>query len=265
MLKVKSLTVAIKERIILQDINLEIRTGETHVLFGPNGSGKSTLLGTLAGFPRYRVFEGQILFKGEDITYLPVYERVRRGIGLSLQRPPTIRGLLLRDMLEICARGRVVPHDVPAQLNFEAFLDREVNQGFSGGEMKRSELLQLIVQDPDLVLLDEPESGVDLENITLIGRTVNLLLDRGTPGQCGDSRKRHPRHSKAGLIITHTGHILQYVNADIGHVMFEGRLACSGNPLELFNCIQQAGYGACVHSTCYLAKKDGRKSSIEER
>ncbi|MEW6447867.1 MAG: ABC transporter ATP-binding protein [Bacillota bacterium] len=259
MLKINNLTVAIEDRVILRDVNLEIRTGETHVLFGPNGSGKSTLLGTLVGFPRYKVLEGQILFKGEDITHLPVYERVQRGIGLSLQRPPTIRGLLLRDMLQICSRGRVMPPELPAQLNFEDFLDREVNQGFSGGEMKRSELLQLIVQDPDLVLLDEPESGVDLENINLIGRTINRLLDRGMPGHCGDGGRRHPRHSKSGLIITHTGHILQYVNADIGHVMFEGQLACSGNPLELFNCIRQAGYSACVplHPTISV-QKDGR-------
>jgi len=242
-LTVRSLTVAVGERVILRDINLEIRAGEIHVLFGPNGSGKTTLLGTLLGFPRYKVLEGRILFKGEDITHLPVYERARRGIGLSFQRPPTIRGLSMRDMVRICARGREVPPDLPAQLNFEAFMEREVNHGFSGGEMKRSEILQLIAQDPDLVLLDEPESGVDLENINLIGRTINRLLDRGGSGQYGKGSHRQ-RHTKSGFIITHTGYILHYVNADIGHVMFEGRLACSGNPLELFNCIRQAGYGA---------------------
>lgn len=246
MLKVEGLNVAVGDRHILRDINLEIRPGETHVLFGPNGSGKSTLLGTLVGFPRYKVLEGRILFKGEDITHLPVHERARRGIGLSFQRPPTIRGLTMRDMVRICARGRELPADLPAQLNFESFMEREVNLGFSGGEMKRSELLQLIAQDPDLVLLDEPESGVDLENINLIGRIINRLLDRGTPGQCHKTGQRCRRHNKSGLVITHTGYILQYVNADVGHVMFEGRLACSGNPLELFNCIQQEGYGACI-------------------
>ncbi|MDI6710637.1 MAG: ABC transporter ATP-binding protein [Thermoanaerobacterales bacterium] len=246
MLKVEGLAVAVGDRVILRDINLEIRTGETHVLFGPNGSGKSTLLGTLVGFSRYKVLDGRILFKGQDITHMAVHERARRGIGLSFQRPPTIRGLSMRDMVHICARGREVPADLPTQLNFERFMDREVNLGFSGGEMKRSELLQLIAQDPDLVLLDEPESGVDLENIDLIGRTINRLLDRGMPGQCHKTGQRCRRHQKSGLVITHTGYILQYVNADVGHVMFEGRLACSGNPLELFNCIQQQGYGACI-------------------
>ncbi|MDI6710153.1 MAG: ABC transporter ATP-binding protein [Bacillota bacterium] len=257
MLKVEGLTVAVGERIILRDVNLEVRMGETHVLFGPNGSGKSTLLGTLMGFPRYKVLDGRILFKGEDVTRLPVHERALRGIGLSLQRPPTIRGLSMRDMVRICARGREILRDLPAELNFRAFMEREVNHGFSGGEMKRSELLQLIAQDPDLVLLDEPESGVDLENINLIGTTINRLLDRKIPGECGKGGRRH---NKSGLLITHTGHILQYVNADIGHVMFEGRLGCSGNPLELLNCIRRGGYGACIRSdTPTFMQRDGER------
>lgn len=253
MLEVRGLAVAVDGRKILRNINLVIKPGETHVLFGPNGSGKSTLLGALMGFPRYKVLDGQIMFKGEDITRLPVYERARMGVGLSFQRPPTIRGLSMRNMVKICAQGRDLPSDLPDQLNFADFMDREVNQGFSGGEMKRSELLQLIAQDPSLVLLDEPESGVDLENINLIGRIINRLLDRGIPGQCGRSGYRCRRHSKSGLVITHTGYILQYVNADVGHVMFKGQLACSGNPLDLFNCIQNAGYGACIRCETLLS------------
>jgi Fe-S cluster assembly ATP-binding protein len=248
MLRVLDLTVVVDGKVILEDINLEINPGETHVLFGPNGSGKSTLLGTLIGFNRYKVVNGRIFFKGEDITHLSVYERARRGLGLLFQRPPTIRGLTMRDMINICSQGRGDVEQFAARLNFERFLDREVNHGFSGGELKRSELVQLLAQDPDLVLLDEPESGVDIESIALIGRAINKLLQRDLPD--GENRrplkKKREERQKAGLVITHTGHILNYVNADVGHVLFEGRLSCHGNPRELFTCIQKLGYGECV-------------------
>lgn len=248
MLQVSDLTVVVDGKVILEDINLGINPGETHVLFGPNGSGKSTLLGTLLGFERYKVVNGQIYFKGEDIAHLPVHERARRGLGLLFQRPPTIRGLSMRDMVKICSRGKDDIEGMASGLNFERFLDREVNHGFSGGELKRSELLQLLAQDPDLVLLDEPESGVDIENISLIGRTINQLLQRDLAG--GENhrplKQKREERRKAGLVITHTGHILNYVNADVGHVLFEGQLSCHGNPRELFTCIQKMGYGECI-------------------
>ncbi|MEW6459162.1 MAG: ABC transporter ATP-binding protein [Bacillota bacterium] len=248
MLQVYDLTVSVDGKVILEDINLKINPGETHVLFGPNGSGKSTLLGTLMGFDRFKVLKGHIYFKGEDITYMPVHERALRGIGLSFQRPPTIRGLSMRDMVGICARGRNDIEGLAARLNFSRFLDREVNHGFSGGELKRSELLQLLAQDPDLVLLDEPESGVDIENISLIGNTINQLLQRNLAE--GENhrplRQKREERRKAGLVITHTGHILNYLNADVGHVLFDGRLSCHGNPRELFSCIQKVGYGECI-------------------
>ncbi|MEW6727451.1 MAG: ABC transporter ATP-binding protein [Bacillota bacterium] len=247
MLEVTNLTVAVDGKKILDGVNLEILPGETHILFGPNGSGKSTLLGALMGFSRYRVVEGSIIFKGHDITNMPVYERVRLGLGLSFQRPPTIKGLPMKDMLAICAHGRPISPELPAQLKMDEFMERDVNLGFSGGEVKRSELLQLLVQDPDLVLIDEPESGVDLENIDLLGKTINRLLQRGNLNLNGKPpRQKRSERTKAGLIITHTGHILKYVNADVGHVMYEGHLSCHGNPLELFSCIQKLGYGECV-------------------
>lgn len=247
MLRVYDLTVIVDGQVILEDINLEINPGETHVLFGPNGSGKSTLLGTLIGFDRYKVVKGQIFFKGEDITYVPVHERARRGLGLLFQRPPTIRGLAMRDMISICSGGRDDVNGLASRLNFEQFLERDVNHGFSGGELKRSELLQLLAQDPDLVLLDEPESGVDIENISLIGRTINQLLQRDLDiGNHRPLKQKREERRKSGLVITHTGHILNYVNADVGHVLFEGRLSCHGNPRELFTCIQKLGYGECI-------------------
>ena len=177
-LSIHDLWVSIEGREVLKGINLHIPAGETHILFGRNGSGKSTLLMTLMGFERYQVERGTIIFRGEDITHLPTYERARLGLGLAFQRPPTIRGVKTADIFRACSGGRVDYQVLAATYNFTPFLDREINYGFSGGEIKRSELLQLMAQNPDLMLFDEPESGVDLENITLVGNTIAALLKK---------------------------------------------------------------------------------------
>ncbi|MGC9017716.1 MAG: ATP-binding cassette domain-containing protein, partial [Caldimicrobium sp.] len=204
--------------------------------FGRNGSGKTSLLMTIMGFPAYRVKHGQIIFKGEDITHLPPYERAKRGIGIMFQRPPTIKGVKLREILKLCAKENGIKiEELARTFQFSSFLDREVNKGFSGGELKKSELLQLLVQDPDLVLLDEPESGVDLENIHLIGEMIKKLLQKDV----------HRPRKKSGLIITHTGFILKYVTADLGYVIMNGEIYCKGNPLEIFEGIQKFGYEGC--------------------
>ncbi|MBO8128507.1 MAG: ABC transporter ATP-binding protein [Peptococcaceae bacterium] len=245
MLVLENFNVTLDGKHILHNINLTIKAGETHVLFGPNGHGKSTLLNAIMGLPRYRV-SGRCCFKGQDITSLSVDERARLGIGLMFQRPPTIRGLSLRNILKICARNDIDIDTLASQLKLRTFLERDVNDGFSGGELKRSELLQLLTQQPDLALIDEPESGVDLENIGLIGSALNLLLEKEKPRYQGsDCQLKHSRH-KAGLIITHTGHILNFVEADVGHVLYEGRLACTGHPREILAFIQQKGYSECV-------------------
>ena len=176
MLKIENLSVAVQGRQILHDINLHIKPGEVHVLFGPNGTGKSTLIGTIMGFERYEVLSGKIYFKGHDITEAPCYERARLGVGVMIQRPPTIRGLSLRHMIEICGATPQETEQMARWMGLADFLDRSVNEGFSGGELKRSELLQLMAQKPDLLLLDEPESGVDVENIALVGRAANYIL-----------------------------------------------------------------------------------------
>jgi len=249
MLKIVDLHVEVAGREILQGVNLHVKPGETHVLFGPNGSGKSTLLGAIMGFPRYKITGGKIYFKGEDITAMSVYERARRGIGIAFQRPPVLRGVTLKELVQIAGRGSDKLNATMAEdLNLSSFLSRDVNDGFSGGEVKRSEVLQLLSQNPDFVLLDEPESGVDLENIVLIGQAINRLLEKDGLGgaQCSRRQLKEGRQ-KAGLVITHTGYILDYVPADIGHVLFEGRLSCSGlNPRELLGCIHKMGYGECV-------------------
>ena len=248
MLQIEDLRVEVGGKPMLKNINMEIPEGETHILFGPNGSGKTSLMMTLMGFSGYKVVHGKITFKGEDITYMPIYERARLGIGVSFQRPPTINGLKTRSLIEICGSDRGVNvEDLAKRLDFTDFLDRDVNHNFSGGEIKRSELLQLLAQQPDLVLLDEPESGVDLESIVLVGNTINYLMNRGIhhPEKRPNKEIIHSR-SKSALVITHTGYILDYITADKGQVLYNGVLCCSRNAREILKWIREYGYKECV-------------------
>jgi Fe-S cluster assembly ATP-binding protein len=247
MLLIEDLKVQIDGKVILEHIDLEIKPGETHVLFGPNGSGKTSLLMTIMGYPQYKIVNGKIVFKGVDITSKPIDERALMGIGMSYQRPPTIHGLKTRQMVKICARTETDVEAMARRVNFQDFLDRDVNAGFSGGEIKRSELLQLMAQNPDLMLFDEPESGVDMENIHLVGRAIAALLEKDSFHQDAKSKMQAKLdRTKMGLIITHTGYILDYVAADKGQVLFEGRLSCISNPREILSCISQNGYEECV-------------------
>ncbi len=247
LLVVDDLRVQVQGKEILRHVDLEINRGEIHALFGPNGSGKTTLLMSVMGFPAYRVTAGKIVFKGRDITKLPLNERAKMGIGLSFQRPPTIRGVKIRQVLEIFHKQEEEMKSMAQDLDFERFLDRDLNDGFSGGEIKRSELLQIMAQNPDFLLLDEPESGVDLENIALIGKVISELLQRELNPKENKSKKELKRERwKSGFIITHTGYILDFVDADKAHVLMEGELACSGNPREILKTIKEQGYDECV-------------------
>jgi Fe-S cluster assembly ATP-binding protein len=251
MLEIKDLAVAVEGKEIIHDINMTIQKGETHVLFGPNGAGKSTLLMAIMGFPKYKVTRGSISFKGKDITGLTIDERARMGIGMSFQRPPVVRGVKTRDMVAACIKGRgdgKKIEELAQMADLNDFLERDINYGFSGGEIKRSELMQLLAQKPELTLMDEPESGVDLVNITLIGKLMNDLLEKNCP---------IPERRCMGLIITHTGHILDYVNARTGYVMCDGTIGCVGDPHEMLATIREKGYNECIK--CYL----GRLSSHE--
>lgn len=248
MLTIEDLHVNIGDKQVLDGINLEIKEGETFILFGPNGSGKTSLLMTLMGFSGYNVTKGKIFFKGVDITEAPMYERARLGIGMSFQRPPTIHGLRTRHLVQRCSRkGEVNPDMLAEIVNMQDFLDRDINAGFSGGEIKRSELLQLMAQQPDLVLFDEPESGVDMENMQLVGKVARDVLD-GNFNVAPDLtlRERKERTRTAGLIITHTGYILDYVNADRGQVLYKGHLCCEGRPRDILDHIREHGYQECV-------------------
>ncbi len=231
MLKIEQLTAGVADKVILRDINLEVPEGEVHALFGPNGCGKSTLMSTIMGLANYTVFEGRIWFRGEDITYASVDERARLGLGMSFQNPPQVTGVVTRDFItRLLGEDGELVEALAAKVNMGDMLDRELNVGLSGGERKRSELLQLLAQQPSMILLDEPESGVDLVNIELVGSTISELLQR----------KKHRQKERSGLVITHTGLILNYLNADRGWVMLEGQIRCCGNPREIFEKIRLA-------------------------
>lgn len=239
LLVIEDLSVEVGGEQVLSGVDLVIGEGEVHVLLGPNGQGKTTLLKTIMGLPDYRVTSGSIRFKGREITELDIDERARLGIGIAYQRPPAVRGVRLEQLLEVASPDGLDTDtlaDLAARLKLLRLLHRDVNMGFSGGEMKRSEMAQLLAQKPDLALFDEPESGVDLENIAVVGEAMNALLK---PGRARENRR-------SGLIVTHTGHILQYVNADLGHVLLDGRISCSGNPLDLIEEIARSGYSRCA-------------------
>jgi len=228
-LRIKNLVVEIADKKVLNGVNLDIPKGETHILFGPNGSGKTTLMMSILGFPSYRVVSGEILLNGTDITNMPTNERVKHGIGIAFQTPPAIRGVKLGDILHHLAKGKVDEKKMAKATNFSTeFFNRDLNVGFSGGELRRSEILQLLVQRPSFAIFDEPDSGVDVENIEVVGHAINDLLKK-----------------RSGLLITHLGHILQYVEADKAHVMIKGRIACGDKPAKVLGQIMKKGYKWC--------------------
>ncbi len=241
MLKIENLSVAIDDREILKDINMEIKKGEVHALFGANGSGKSTLLSAIMGYPQFKVTNGRIIFKDTDITEAEIDERARLGLGFLVQRPPAVKGVTLREAVAMSAAAHKVdfqPDEYAEELNVGYLMERDLNLGFSGGEAKRSELLQLAAQQPDLLMFDEPESGVDLVNMELVGNTINELLGK-------HDVNKGPRKA-SGLVITHTGFVLDYVNADVGHVLCDGVLTCTNNPLDMLEHIRLYGYEQCA-------------------
>jgi len=241
LLEVKDLCVEVDGQELLHGVDLTIPDGEVHALLGPNGSGKTSLMMTVMGYPGYEVTRGHILFDGQDITALNLTERARLGLGVAQQRPPTIAGVKLQRILDYAVAGdpqqAAEVNELVNAAHMEPFLDREVNANLSGGEIKRSELLQLLATRPRFAMMDEPDSGVDIEALELVGDMLNALFARDPA---------HPAKRRAGLIITHTGHILDCVRADKAHVMIEGRLACSGNPDLIFDTIRECGYEECA-------------------
>lgn len=231
MLRIANVDVCVGSTMICSDINLDIGRGQAHILFGPNGSGKSSLLSATMGLPPYRVTRGSIRLLGTPIETLPVDERARMGVGLAFQRPPVLQGVSLRDLGESLGALPQLEKGA-ALLDLDGFIERDINGGFSGGEIKRWEILKLFVQRPAMCLFDEPESGVDLEHIAAVGAAIERLVHE--PDDTGQPR--------SALIITHTGFILDYLKADVGHMMVDGRLVYSGDPYRLFHHIKTQGY-----------------------
>ena len=239
-LEIRDLKVSITEKPdiqIIKGIDLVIRPGEVHTIMGPNGSGKSTLSSAIAGSPTYIVDSGQILFKGEDITALPADERARRGIFLSFQYPTTIPGVtmvnFMREALK-ARRGEEVPareflgelRETLAKLKMgEEFARRYVNDGFSGGEKKRAEILQMGLLKPDLAILDETDSGLDVDALRTVSEGVNALR----------------RPEQAILLITHYERILNYIHPDFVHILVAGKIVRSGDA-SLAKQIEAEGY-----------------------
>jgi len=221
---IENLQVSTGEKEILKGIGLSIGDGETHVLIGPNGAGKSCLAMTIMGIPIYTVDKGKITFDGEDITALPIHERAKLGIGLAFQNPPVIRGVKLKDIISL--HTEKVDDILNKAYLSQEFGGRDVNLGFSGGERKRSELAQLFAMEPKLLLLDEIDSGVDIESMELLGKEINSFLS-----------------SRSALIITHLGYILNYVRADKAHVLVNGKIALSGKPEEVLKKVKEKGFG----------------------
>jgi Fe-S cluster assembly ATP-binding protein len=243
LLEIKDLHVVVSGDEILHGVDLEIDEGEVHALLGPNGSGKTTLLNAVMGFPAYEVVRGDILFNGESVLDLGLEERSRLGIGISLQRPPTIAGVkldqLLRYEVEHAEQNTLGYEDIVKMAQVDAFLDRDINDGLSGGEIKRSELVQLFAMQSRFLMMDEPDSGVDIEALDVVGSVVKQLFS------AHDSS--HPIRRRAGLIITHTGQIMNYVHPDVGHVIVNGTLVGSGNPGMIFEEISRSGYKNCMN------------------
>lgn len=234
LLEIKDLHVKIGDKEVVGGINLKLCRGDVMVLLGQNGSGKTSLIMAIMGFPSYEVTQGDIVFKGRSLLGMPIDKRANLGIGILFQRPPTVRGVKLRQMLDITSHDKDFDIVKTAEaLAMTEFLDRDLNLGFSGGEMKRSELLQVIAQDPEVVLFDEPESGVDLENVTIMGKIIDDFLKN---------------KNRAGLIITHTGYILDYVDANTGCVLADGNFHCIKDPRKIIQDIRKYGYGKCL--TC---------------
>jgi Fe-S cluster assembly ATP-binding protein len=229
MLEVKDLNVSVDDKEILKDIELTIKKGETHVLMGPNACGKTSLVMAILGFPRYRVTSGKIFFKGEDITGKEISERAKMGIASAFQTPPEVRGVKLRDILKFTSKDEDAPIYYLQRVGLDpfSFLSRDVNLGFSGGEKKRSELAQVFSMRAELMILDEPDSGVDIDSLKLIGNEIRKTTDELGSGV---------------LVITHHRHILQYLKVDLCHIMYEGRIFISGPPQEIVPLVEEQGY-----------------------
>lgn len=230
LLEIDGVEVSVGADVICRDVSLTINEGESHLLLGPNGSGKSSLLNALMGTGPFAITAGTVRLAGEDITDASVTDRARKGLGMAVQRPPAIQGVSVAKLAEaIGADSRL--EAAAEELNLHCLLPRDVNDGFSGGETKRWEVMKLLLQKPQVCLFDEPESGVDLEHVNTVGEAINRYLTE-------------PGTGRAGLIITHTGFILDHLTPTTSHLMVDGRIVATGDADDMLTSIRTKGYAA---------------------
>jgi Fe-S cluster assembly ATP-binding protein len=241
MLSVRSLSAGVEDKPILKHIDLEVRAGEVHAVMGPNGSGKSTLAQILAGHPAYTVTGGEVTYLGQDLLAMPPEERARAGVFLAFQYPVEIPGVSNAAFLKAAVnetRTRRGLQELDAMEFLEqlqdklalvemdrSFLSRPVNEGFSGGEKKRNEILQMAVLEPKLAILDETDSGLDIDALRIVAHGINRLR----------------RPDNAMILVTHYQRILRYLEPDHVHVLFDGRIVKSGGK-DLALTLERHGY-----------------------
>lgn len=251
LLSITDLHVSVEDKSIVQGLNLTMNEGEVHAIMGPNGSGKSTLVNALMGHPKYQVTSGSVQFKGEDLLAMEVHERSQAGLFLAFQYPKEIAGVTLRSFLLAAHRAhaavdanikRMSPlqfqeHLVSLMEELQmdsAFAERYINKGFSGGEKKKAEILQMAVLQPSLALMDETDSGLDVDALKIVSEGVNQLRE--------DRRQKAEGSSVfSALIVTHYARILEYITPDYVHVMINGQIVQSGGP-EFAKQLEKEGY-----------------------
>ena len=247
-LEVRDLHVSLDEKEIIKGVSLKVRQGETHVIMGPNGSGKSTLAKSIMGYPRIRVTKGNILLNGKSMIGLGADKRARMGLFLEFQNPVEIDGVgfinFLHTAKQSLSGGGISTKELMTEIKdniadlklSEDFIGRTLNQGFSGGEKKKTEVLQMAVLKPKIAILDEPDSGLDIDAIKVVSAHINKIAESEHMGL---------------LLITHYSRILSYMKPDVVHVMVNGRIVDEGGT-ELIEKLERSGYDS------YL-KSDGAK------
>jgi Fe-S cluster assembly ATP-binding protein len=238
-LVIKDLHVSVEGKEILKGVNLEMNTNEMHIIMGPNGTGKSTLAASIMGHYRYEVTSGSVLLDGEDVLAMSVDERSRKGIFLAMQYPSEINGVTNSDFIKTAMQARLEKNKTIPMFKFIKEYDnavkdlkmgndlphRYVNEGFSGGEKKRNEILQMKMLKPKFAILDEIDSGLDIDALRIVGENVNKMKNENF----------------GALVITHYERLLDYVEADVVHIMLDGRIVRTGDK-ELIKKIDTAGY-----------------------
>ncbi len=236
-LEFQKLDIKVENKDIIHGLDLIVKKGEVHAIMGPNGSGKSTLANAVMGHPKYTITSGQVLLDGEDITTIKVSEKAKKGLFLSMQYPPQIEGVTVSNFLRTATAALTGEKQKPvkfhkallkkmAELEMDpAFANRALNVGFSGGEKKRLEILQLVVLNPKYVILDETDSGLDVDALKVVAEGINRF--RGADNGI--------------LLVTHYNRILEYVVPDAVHIMVEGEIVASGGK-ELAHRVEKNGY-----------------------